>query len=341
MSLLIFSQWMFFLGIFHTCYAQNNIVTTPSQENIITNNTSLRKILQLGSCSTNKCSNNLCCSQYGYCSSNPDYCGTGCTSGPCSSGSSGSSDSSRGCWKPIGTIPNICPPNYYRSGIGAAGACISPCPSGSSYPDIVRTNVCVTNCPSGWGSSSIDCFKPLPYGRGGGYLYRLWDPNWAWSTCTRENSQGCEWSWGSAYPKCRNGFHSVGCCVCSPDCPADTSDHGAMCFRNVVSYTNRNPVQCNDNQYMNAGLCYSSCPSNFPDQCGLLCVASGKCAEVTSALSLNIVIVGAVAASITACTAVSEGSRSLSTECIRTITATLGLSAGSATYIAQFVSKVC
>ena len=287
MVLLIISQWMFFFGVFlfQTCYAQNNSLTTPYQENNFTNHTSLRKILQTGSCSLNKCSNNLCCSQYGYCGSTPDYCGTGCQGGPCSSGSSPPPPSNIiGCWKQAGKIPNICPANYYLSGLGSAGACISPCPSGSSYPDIVLTNMCKKNCPSGWGSSSIDCFKPSSYGRGGGYGWRFWDQSWAWNTCTRDNSQGCEWLWGIAYPKCSNGFHPVGCCVCSPDCPADTYDKGALCGRNIMSYTTINPVQCDNNQYINAGLCYPSCPSNFPDQCGALCVASGQCAQVTGPL---------------------------------------------------------
>ena len=35
------------------------------------------------------CASNLCCSQYGYCGSTRDYCGTGCQSGPCTSGSGG------------------------------------------------------------------------------------------------------------------------------------------------------------------------------------------------------------------------------------------------------------
>jgi chitinase len=30
--------------------------------------------------------NGLCCSQYGYCGSTDDYCGTGCKEGPCTSG---------------------------------------------------------------------------------------------------------------------------------------------------------------------------------------------------------------------------------------------------------------
>ncbi|AZQ55358.1 hypothetical protein D5R55_31425 [Burkholderia cenocepacia] len=41
------------------------------------------------------CSNNLCCSQYGYCGLGGDYCGPQCQSGPCdgSSGGSGSGGS--------------------------------------------------------------------------------------------------------------------------------------------------------------------------------------------------------------------------------------------------------
>ncbi|KAF8654957.1 hypothetical protein HU200_061389 [Digitaria exilis] len=29
------------------------------------------------------CANNLCCSQYGYCGLEGDYCGSGCQNGPC------------------------------------------------------------------------------------------------------------------------------------------------------------------------------------------------------------------------------------------------------------------
>ncbi|OAE25793.1 hypothetical protein AXG93_1180s1010 [Marchantia polymorpha subsp. ruderalis] len=34
------------------------------------------------------CPDNLCCSQYGWCGSTSDYCGTNCQSGPCSGGGS-------------------------------------------------------------------------------------------------------------------------------------------------------------------------------------------------------------------------------------------------------------
>lgn len=37
------------------------------------------------------CANNLCCSQYGYCGSTSDYCGSGCQSGPCTTSSGSSS----------------------------------------------------------------------------------------------------------------------------------------------------------------------------------------------------------------------------------------------------------
>lgn len=33
------------------------------------------------------------------------------------------------------------------------------------------------------------------------------------------------------YPKCRAGFHAVGCCVCSPDCPQGMSDIGVSCMK--------------------------------------------------------------------------------------------------------------
>lgn len=33
------------------------------------------------------------------------------------------------------------------------------------------------------------------------------------------------------YPKCASGFHNVSCCVCSPDCPANTNDIGVSCTK--------------------------------------------------------------------------------------------------------------
>ena len=47
-----------------------------------------------GCSSTSLCAGNLCCSQWGYCGSTSEYCGTGCLSGPCSAGSGTCSASS-------------------------------------------------------------------------------------------------------------------------------------------------------------------------------------------------------------------------------------------------------
>ena len=31
------------------------------------------------------------------------------------------------------------------------------------------------------------------------------------------------------YPKCKEGFHNVGCCICSPTCPNGFTDIGVSC----------------------------------------------------------------------------------------------------------------
>lgn len=31
------------------------------------------------------------------------------------------------------------------------------------------------------------------------------------------------------YPKCKPGFHSFGCCICTPDCPDGWTDIGVSC----------------------------------------------------------------------------------------------------------------
>ena len=227
-------------------------------------------------------------------------------------------------------------------GLGASGSCVPPCPSGSEYTDGIdpkKGGVCLVTCPSGWGSSPWECFKPSSYGRGGGYAYRFWDGNWAWNTCTRDNSEGCEWSLGIAYPKCRDGFRPLGCCVCSPNCPANTSDTGAMCHRDIMSYTIRNPVKCNNNQYMSAGLCYTSCPSNFPDYCGALCVASGQCSTVTKSLTADLIASSSAVLGTVACTVVTSGV--LAVACIASLASASTSSTNAVNYISTNVPNYC
>ena len=58
-----------------------------------------------------------------------------------------------------------------------------------------------------WPPSSTE-----PYGRGAGF------PIWDQATCEGQNpTNGCERYLAMYYPKCKAGFHAVGCCICSPD----------------------------------------------------------------------------------------------------------------------------
>ena len=48
-----------------------------------------------------------------------------------------------------------------------------------------------------------------------------------------EGDGNCQ-MWGAfAYKKCKVGFHPVGCCVCSPDCPSGFEDWGVSCWKGV------------------------------------------------------------------------------------------------------------
>ena len=59
---------------------------------------------------------------------------------------------------------------------------------------------------------------------------------------------------GICYKKCKSGFHPVGCCICSPDCPKDWTDDGATC---------RKAGKCLSNQEHQGALCYSNCQQGY------------------------------------------------------------------------------
>lgn len=75
-------------------------------------------------------------------------------------------------------------------------------------------------CPEGFTDAGATCTKPKSYGRGTGFLSQ--------KACEAVKSS-CEVSGALYYPKCKEGFHAVGCCVCSPDCPKDMKDIGVAC----------------------------------------------------------------------------------------------------------------
>jgi len=92
--------------------------------------------------------------------------------------------------------------------------------------------ICEEYCPEGFRDDGLYCAKPSAYGRGVGYPWEFGDEmnlDAAWKRCQKDHPEGCE-QWGLIiYPKCKPGFHNVGCCICSPDCPAGWTDIGVSC----------------------------------------------------------------------------------------------------------------
>jgi hypothetical protein len=104
----------------------------------------------------------------------------------------------------------------------------------------------------------VSCAKPKAYGRGAGYVL------WNHGKCVRESGGECERNGLLWYPKCKPGYHPVGCCVCSPDCPEGYRDDGAFCVKD--SYGRGGGITrpgCADGHELDGGLCYPTCPNGF------------------------------------------------------------------------------
>lgn len=69
-------------------------------------------------------------------------------------------------------------------------------------------------CPEGFKDTGLHCLKPKAEVRGVGSMTECKD---------------CEKCGLLYYPKCKVGFHAVGCNICSPDCPKDMKDIGISC----------------------------------------------------------------------------------------------------------------
>jgi hypothetical protein len=145
----------------------------------------------------------------------------------------------------------------------AAGLCYPRC--GGGFTGVGP--VCWQNCPSGFRDDGAYCAKPAPYGRGVGYGWQFGDAPFnldgARDRCNRDNPAGCE-QWGLVwYPRCRANFHAVGCCVCSPDCPAGMPDIGVSCQKQTSTRAPVLPTQCASGHEYDAGLCYPTCPAGM------------------------------------------------------------------------------
>ena len=65
------------------------------------------------------------------------------------------------------------------------------------------------------------------------------------------------------YPKCKEGFHAVGCCICSPNCQNGMTDAGVSCTKKSYGRTAGKPLRCKPEQEYDAGLCYKKCDQGY------------------------------------------------------------------------------
>ena len=163
-----------------------------------------------------------------------------------------------------GIVPKSCPDGKEFD----AGLCYPKCRSG--FYGVL--SMCWQSC-GGWGrDDGAYCAKPSSYGRGAGR-----SPCTGCSGCSGCGWGGCSGCSGCSscstkhcrhneeingllcYPKCRTGYHNVGCCVCSPNCPSGMSDHGAMCWKKRYHRPAGKMPKCRFNEVLDAGLCYTPC----------------------------------------------------------------------------------
>jgi len=190
----------------------------------------------------------------------------------------------QGCWlkaygRGLGNAITTCKADLEKSGL----LCYPKCNSG--YKGVGP--VCWQDCPNNFRDDGAFCYKPSPYGRGVGYSL------WNLGKCEKENSQGCEKNGLLYYPKCKENFYNVGCCVCSPNCPKGMTDIGISCSKDTYGRGWGSPLGCTSEQEYDAGLCYPPCESTWKgvgpvcwggcpngyNKCGALCLKNQECAD--------------------------------------------------------------
>jgi hypothetical protein len=171
-----------------------------------------------------------------------------------------------------GEIPAACADGK----VNEAGLCYTPCRSGYSG----AAHLCWKNCPTGFPDNGAFCAKPTAYGRGTGYGWEPGDPLFdlsrARARCERDNGVGgCTQDGLTYYPRCKPGYRSVGCCVCSPMCPSDMPDIGVSCAKpNYDRGIGTIPTRCPTGKVNQDGLCYPPCREGFT---GVGPVCWGRC----------------------------------------------------------------
>lgn len=107
----------------------------------------------------------------------------------------------KSCWmktrfRDVGEMVSMCSPGLEK----ADDLCYEKCKHG--YEGVSEN--CWSECPGGFKSNGSYCMKPKSLGKG-------------WGSSKQQpgfEKYGLLW-----YPQCPKGYHSVGCCICSPDCP--------------------------------------------------------------------------------------------------------------------------
>jgi hypothetical protein len=221
------------------------------------------------------------------------------------------------CWKDsygrgVGEVPSACPDGWERT--GADLLCYPKCSSGFYGVG----PVCWQDCPADFRNDGAFCAKPGPYGRGAGYPWKFGDSlddSSMFERCERDHGRGnCEKNGLIVYPRCKPSFHNEGCCVCSPNCPQGMTDIGVSCAKQSYGRGVGQGGLCptGQEQDFQGGLCYpkcqgsssgvgpvcwSSCPTDFPVNCGAACgVNEAACAfaimeqvQSSSEVALNVV----------------------------------------------------
>ena len=208
----------------------------------------------------------------------------------------------RGAGEPLS---NKCAPGLEKDGL----LCYNQCKANFNGVG----PVCWADCPRTFTNIGAFCQKPGSYGRGAGYAA------WNEDDCKKDNKQGCEKSGAIWYPKCKKGFHAVGCCVCSPDCPKGWDDTGTGCTKPTYGRGGGEPLACKAGLDRDGLLCYPQCdkgmngvgpvcwqrcPSQQSWDCGAACATNQKeCAfavlkMVTAPImaAVNIATLGSAAA---------------------------------------------
>jgi hypothetical protein len=171
----------------------------------------------------------------------------------------------------VGVVPKVCKAGQELD----AGLCYETCKDG--YDGVGP--VCWQDCPSGFRDDGAFCGKPEPYGRGAGYPWKFGDTAFdlteAKQRCEQAHGKGkCEQDGLIFYPKCKSGFHNVGCCVCSPNCTAGMTDIGVSCAKKSYGRgAGSVPTHCQAGKEYDAGLCYTPCQNGF-DGVGPVCWGS-------------------------------------------------------------------